>query len=394
VAILSVSPSTAEVNAGQQVNVTVVVKNKGTTTENFNVTVYFNSTILGTQSVVNLAPGTETTLVFAWNTAGLTEGGIYMIRAETSQILGETDTTDNNLSGGSVRISSSPSAPSSPSLWDNIMPYAIPIGAVIASVLLLAVVTVLRKPDKQVASPVKAAPIDYQPFADMMGGELPDAFSVMIVGDASAGKSVLCQQLTHNYLDHGKPCVYVTYDCFPDEMRENMKNFGWDVSMHEQNEIFAFVDCYSSTAGKTSQEKYFVKQPFALSELGIVMSTTMSKLKQKSARVFLDSTAPLFTRLDPAKVVEFLQDRSAQIKGENGIFFFIVGKGTMQQDMLRRLEEIVDCIIDLEVYEEKGKTMRKMRIRKLRGRRFSDEWASFKIDLKKGFVLSAPKHHY
>jgi KaiC/GvpD/RAD55 family RecA-like ATPase len=395
VAILSVSPSATEVQAGQAVNVTVVVKNKGTTYETFNVTVYYNNTILKTQPVVDLAPSAEITLTFDWNTNGLTEGVIYTIRAETSQIPGEIEPADNSLTGSSVKISQTqpsppPEAPSN--FWDTALPYAIPIGAIIGSLLLFAAFAVLRKPNKQVANPAETVPSELQPFVDMTGGELPDAYSVMIVGDASAGKSILCQQLAYRYLSLGKPCVYVTYECFPDEIRENMKGFRWDISAHEQNGNFVFVDCYSSIAGKSSQEKYFVKQPFALSELGIVASTAVEGLSQKSARVFLDSTAPLFTRLESSKVVEFLQDRSAQIKGENGTFFFIVGKGTLQEDLRRRLEEIVDCIIELEVHEERGETVRKMHIKKLRGRRFSDQWISFKVDMKKGFVLSAPKH--
>jgi len=390
VVVLSVSPSVTELQSGQEVYVTVVVKNEGTTNETFNVTVYYNNTKLETKSVANLAPTAEITLTFVWNTAGLPEGSVFTIRAETSQIPGEIDTIDNSLTGSSsVKISQKSSTPS---FWDIALAYAIPVGAVIASLLLFAVVAFLRKPSKQVTSPVDAGSSELQPFIDMIGGELPDSYSVMIVGDASAGKSILCQQLAYRYINQGKPCVYVTYDCLPDEIRENMKNFGWEISSHEQNENFVFVDCYSSVAGKPSREKHFVKQPFALSELGIVMSMAVSELRQKSARIFLDSTAPLFTRLDSAKVVEFLQDRSAQIKGENGIFFFIVGKGTLQEDLRRRLEEIVDCIIDLELREEKGETIRKMHVRKLRGRRFSDQWVSFKIDMKKGFVLSAPKH--
>jgi KaiC/GvpD/RAD55 family RecA-like ATPase len=394
VTVLSVSPSATEVQAGQQVNVTVVVKNNGAITETFNVTVYCNNTKLETQSVADLAPNAEATLTFTWNTVGLNEGAIYTIRAEISQIPGEANTTDNSFTSGVVRISQSPSGPSTPSgFWDTLLPYALPIGAGagIASILLLAAITVLRKPSEQVGSPVEVTSTGLNPLLDMMGGELPESYSVMIIGGTSAGKSILCQQLTYRYLNQGKPCIYVTYDCFPNEIRESMKNFGWDISQHEENENFTFVDCYSSIAGRQSQEKYSVKQSFALSELGIVMSSAMSTLRQKSARVFFDSTTPLFTRVEPSKIVEFLQDRSAKIKGENGLFFFIVGKGTIQQDMLRRLEEIVDCIIDLEGYEEKGKTLRKMCIKKLRGRKFSNEWVSFKIDMKRGFVLSVPK---
>jgi KaiC/GvpD/RAD55 family RecA-like ATPase/PKD repeat protein len=387
VALLSVSPSSVDVQVGRLVNVTVVVRNEGTTSETFNVTVYFNNTRLGTQLVVNLAPGTQTALIFVCDTSGLAQDAVYLLRAETGQIQGELDLADNSFSGGSVRITQKPS-----SFLDTLTPYIIPIAAVIAIILLLTAVAVLRRPGKPVASPVNARSQLFQSFSDLTAGELPDAYSVMIVGDASSGKSILCQQLSYSYLNQRKPCIYVTYDCFPDEIRQNMKDFGWEVSSLEQNELFAFVDCYSSTAGKASKEKYHVKQPFALSELGIALSVAMNKLEQKSPRIFLDSTVPLFTRLEPAKVVEFLQDRSATIKGGNGIFFFTIGRGTIPQDLQRRLEEIVDCIIDIEVHEEKGKMSRKLRVRKLRGRKFSDQWVPCKIDMKKGFVFSVSKH--
>jgi KaiC/GvpD/RAD55 family RecA-like ATPase len=389
VAILSVSPSATEVQAGQQVNVTVVVKNEGTTSETFNVTAYFNQTAIGTQLVEGLAPNAEIILTFIWDTTGLADGLVYTIRAETSQIIGEADTSDNIVQGGTVKIASSQSTPSG--FLDTILPYAIPIGAVIASILLLAVVTTLKKSGKPTASTIEAMPSEFQPFTDLMGGELPDAFSVMIIGEASAGKSILCQQLANKYLNQGKSCVYVTYDCFPDEIRSNMKNFGWDIPTHELNGLCVFVDGYSSTAGKASPEKYLLNQPFSLSELGINISTAMNELTQKAPRVFLDSTVPLFTRLDPSRVAEFLQDRSAQIKGENGIFFFTIGQGTIPQDQQHRLEEVVDCIIDLEMKEQKGETVRRLRIRKMRGRSVSDQWIKFNVDRKKGFLLSPSK---
>jgi PKD repeat protein/KaiC/GvpD/RAD55 family RecA-like ATPase len=388
-AILSVSPSATEAQAGQQVNITVVVKNKGTTTENFNVTIYYNNNKIETQRVLGLPPNSETTLTVLWNTTGLTPNSSYTLRAEISQITGETNTTDNTALTN-VRILPQQSSPSD--FWSVIQPYVIPVFAVIGSTVLLTVVTLRRRSNGKTANSIKPATSRLEPLVDAMGGELPEAFSVMIVGDASSGKSVLCQQLAYRYLNQEKPCIYITYDCFPDEIRKNMKSFGWNISTHEQNGNFVFVDCYSSIAGKTSQEKYSTKQAFSLSELGIAISTAMSKANQKSCRVFLDSTAPLFTRLDSAKVIEFLQDHGAQIRGDNGIFFFIVGKGTLQEDLRRKLEEIVDCIIDLDTTEEKKQTVRRIRVRKMRGRSFSDQWISFKIDAKNGLIPSTPKN--
>jgi len=388
-AILSVSPSATEAQAGQQVNITVVVKNKGTTTETFNVTIYYNNNKIETQLVQGLAPNSETTLTVLWNTTGVTPDSSYTLRAEISQITGESNTTDNTALTN-VRILPKQSSPSD--FWSVIQPYVIPILAVIGSTVLLTVVTLRRRSNGKTASSIKPATSRLEPLVDAMGGELPEAFSVMIVGDASSGKSVLCQQLAYRYLNQEKPCIYITYDCFPDEIRKNMKSFGWDISTHEQNGNFVFVDCYSSIAGKTSQEKYSAKQAFSLWELGIAISTAMSQANQKSCRVFLDSTAPLFTRLDSAKVIEFIQDRGAQIRGDNGIFFFIVGKGTLQEDLRRKLEEIVDCIIDLDTTEEKKQKVRRIRVRKMRGRSFSDQWISFKIDAKNGLIPSIPKN--
>jgi hypothetical protein len=43
-----------------------------------------------------------------------------------------------------------------------------------------------------------------------------------------------------------------------------------------------------------------------------------------------------------------------------------VGKGTVSSGSMQRLEEIVDGIIELDVYEEKEKIWKRMRVRKLR----------------------------
>jgi len=236
-------------------------------------------------------------------------------------------------------------------------------------------------------------PLDFDYFNEMTAGGIPDGYSVMIIGGESSGKSILCQQLVHTYLSKEKPCIYVTYDCFPDEVRKNMESFNWETSSHEQKGIFKFIDCYSPAADVTSEEENFVEFPFSLSDLGISMSEVMDRVKHKSPKIFLDSTAPIFTRLEPSTVIEFLQDRSAKAKGNNGNFFYTVGKGTVPPALMRRLREIVDCIIELDFEEENGITSRKIRIRKLRGRKSVNAWIPFEIKPGKGIVFLSPTIH-
>jgi circadian clock protein KaiC len=219
---------------------------------------------------------------------------------------------------------------------------------------------------------MKQNPKSFQGINDITQGTFPEAYSIMIVGEADSEKSAFCQQLASGYLKQGKPILYISYDQFPEEIRTNMKDLGWDISDHEQKKNFTFLDAYSAIGGKPSKEEYFIKQPFALSELGIGISLTLNTFQRNSGKVFLDSMSPLFTRVDPSKVVEFLQERIAKVKAENSMFFFTVGKGTIQENYMRRLEEMVDCVIELEVQKEKKKIVRKVHFKKLRGQKQPD----------------------
>jgi len=83
-------------------NITVIVENQGERTETFTVTLFYNMTAIGTQTVT-LAQGANTTLIFSWNLSGVAEG-TYTIRAEASVLFGETDIADNSLIDGTVEL--------------------------------------------------------------------------------------------------------------------------------------------------------------------------------------------------------------------------------------------------------------------------------------------------
>jgi hypothetical protein len=72
--------------------------------ETFNVTVYANMTIIGTRTVSDLPPGGNITLVFAWNTMGLTPRSNFRIWAEASTVPGEINTENNMFTDGFVKI--------------------------------------------------------------------------------------------------------------------------------------------------------------------------------------------------------------------------------------------------------------------------------------------------
>lgn len=104
IAIVSVEPSANIVYPGRIVNITVVAANVGDTTETFNVTAYYDDNPIATQTVFNLAPDQNITLIFTWDTIGLEPCNNYTIKAEASPVQYETNLENNVYIDGFVKI--------------------------------------------------------------------------------------------------------------------------------------------------------------------------------------------------------------------------------------------------------------------------------------------------
>ncbi|MEM2567030.1 MAG: S8 family serine peptidase [Candidatus Bathyarchaeia archaeon] len=104
VAINHVETSATAVYPGRIVNITVIAANLGETNASFNVSAYYNTSLIGIQSVFNLPPQQNITLVFVWNTTGLHSGQRFIIKAEATSIPGETKLDNNIFFDGTVKI--------------------------------------------------------------------------------------------------------------------------------------------------------------------------------------------------------------------------------------------------------------------------------------------------
>ena len=93
-AVLDIAPSATRIIEGETVQINVTVKNEGNVFENATVTLFYDSNIIDTATVIELAPGATEQLTFYWSTAGLSYG-VYTLNASVSTVPGETETVDN-----------------------------------------------------------------------------------------------------------------------------------------------------------------------------------------------------------------------------------------------------------------------------------------------------------
>jgi parallel beta-helix repeat protein len=103
VAIIDVVPSHCIVMQGGSLAIIVTVINQGDFAETFNLTVYANTTVIGTETVIDLPIRSPEAFSFMWNTTEFARGN-YTISAYATLVQGEIDTTDNNYTDGTVTI--------------------------------------------------------------------------------------------------------------------------------------------------------------------------------------------------------------------------------------------------------------------------------------------------
>jgi len=103
VGVNSAETSKTVVGQGYPLSINVTVENPGFFTEAFNVTVYANATVIGTQTVQYLSSEASATLVFTWNTTGFDKGN-YTLSVYAWPVQNETKTVDNTFVGGWVFV--------------------------------------------------------------------------------------------------------------------------------------------------------------------------------------------------------------------------------------------------------------------------------------------------
>jgi len=103
VAVTDVTISSVDVAAGEIVEVTVTVANKGNETEDFSVSAYYGTFLIQTFNVTSLPPDQSRTIIFVWNTTYV-QAGVYEISAVASRVPGETYVDDNSKSDGVITI--------------------------------------------------------------------------------------------------------------------------------------------------------------------------------------------------------------------------------------------------------------------------------------------------
>src|SRR5213080_461166 len=224
----------------------------------------------------------------------------------------------------------------------------------------------------------------FQHLEQMMGGPLPRGASILLLGDAGSGKTILSYQLLHDELESGRLCALLSYDAFPEDVQARMTEFGWDIISHLRKGRLKIIDCYSGLAG---QGEGAIKDPSDLTELNIQITSFIAKTKGGPVTVVLDSLTPIFNGVEEKQAINFIQTLGAKVKKTGGLFILTASKGAIPDETAAKLKTIVDGVIELSIIRGRGRAHRFLSVVKMEGRIISSTSVSFEIDRTRGLVF-------
>ncbi len=224
----------------------------------------------------------------------------------------------------------------------------------------------------------------FQHLDQLMGGPLPRGSSILLLGDAGSGKTILSYQLLHEELDSGKLCALLSYDAFPEDVQARMNEFGWDIVSHLRKGRLKIIDCYSSLAG---QGEGAIKDPSDLTELNIQVTAFIGRAKGAPVTVVLDSLTPIFNGVEEKQAINFIQTLGAKVKKTGGLFILTASKGAIPDESAAKLKTMVDGVIELSIVRGRGRAHRFLSVVKMERRRISSSSVGFEIDRTRGLVF-------
>jgi uncharacterized protein len=94
---------------------------------------------------------------------------------------------------------------------------------------------------------------------DFLGGGIPKGKSLVYYSQPGVEGEIFGLQTVYGTLKKGGTCVFVVSSTMPDIIKEQFKEFGWDMNSYK-DKLF-FVDSYNPLIGAHSDEKYVVSNP-------------------------------------------------------------------------------------------------------------------------------------
>ncbi len=215
-------------------------------------------------------------------------------------------------------------------------------------------------------------------------GGLPIGRATLVSGTAGSAKTIFAAQfLAEGIAKYGEPGVFVTFEESPQDIRKNVKSFGWDVAKWEAEGKWLFVD--------VSPDPGFATVTTGAYDLGALIARIENAVRTIGARrVALDSLGAIFGQWGETTQIRHELFRTAAGLRKMGITAVITAERLQDYGEIARygIEEFVaDNVIILRNSLDHEKRRRTIEILKFRGTDHSKGEFPFTVTPENGIIV-------
>ncbi|MEO5356965.1 MAG: circadian clock protein KaiC [Nitrospirae bacterium YQR-1] len=201
-------------------------------------------------------------------------------------------------------------------------------------------------------------------FDWISNGGFPKNRSTLLSGTAGSAKTVFVTQfLVEGIKQHGEKGVFVTFEESPEEIRRNMKSFGWDIRQYEAEGKWTFVDA-------SPQPETEVVEAGVYDMGGLLARIEHAIQKVGATRVSLDSLGAFFSQFSDRATVRREIFRITYALKKMNVTSIITAERTEEHGIIARFgveEFVADNVVVLRNSLEGEKRRRTIEILKFRG---------------------------
>jgi len=211
---------------------------------------------------------------------------------------------------------------------------------------------------------------------EKLGGGIPVGSLCLIEGHSDAGKSVLCQHLTHGTLTSAQASVaYYTTENTVKSLISQMASLSLQVGEHflaDHLRIFPLTFSHVLKDGK---------KPFQ------VLNYHFSTLPPEFKLIIVDSITMLISHSNPVAIIDFFSECKNLCDKDRSVIL-VAHSYAFEEDMLARTRSLCDARFKLRLEQVGDRMVKLMEVLKVRGAdRPTGDVVSFDIEPKVGMRI-------
>jgi len=219
-------------------------------------------------------------------------------------------------------------------------------------------------------------------FDDLVGGGFPVGTTVLVTGPTGSGKTTFAIQFIYKGAElYNEPGVIVTLEERAQDLRREMKAFGWDIEKYEREGKIAIVDGVSAVVGLPSEEQYVLEGNLNTEDFLRYIYRVVKAIDAK--RLVIDSIPSIAFRLKKEEDIREMLLQLNTILLEMGVTSILTteapdpSRGKISRYGIE--EYITRGLILLDFIEREVELKRYLLIRKMRETRHSMKKYPFEI---------------